>query len=302
MTLPREGSLNGGIPIVPRRGQGRHPDRFYGAAVTSANVAAPVRLVLTAIILAFLAALLVAGRANGGGRAWSAYLAPAAACQGSSNPAAAPAVQGRAIGCLVNWARIQDRRSQLAQPSALRHAAALKGRRIVSYGQVSHTPCGTGVTASLRATGYRYSGYGEHLSVGDWARPPHVTSSRRGCSRRPTARTFSARASEMSVPRRLGHRVSSATAAPSSGSPSSPRRASDARKDSPRGPGRTGPVREESHLDDMRSAIRDDFERLAERRGEQKLMRVSAEEPEPVAELLPEAPARRSWLARLLSP
>jgi hypothetical protein len=36
-------------------------------------------------------------------------------------------------------------------------------------------------------------------------------------------------------------------------------------------------VREESHLDDMRSAIRGDFERLAERRGEQDLMRVSAE-------------------------
>ena len=44
-------------------------------------------------------------------------------------------------------------------------------------------------------------------------------------------------------------------------------------------------MREESHLDDMRSAIRGDFERLADRRGEQELMRVSdvspAHEPEP---------------------
>jgi len=31
-------------------------------------------------------------------------------------------------------------------------------------------------------------------------------------------------------------------------------------------------VREESHLDDMRAAIRGDFERLAERRGSQELM------------------------------
>jgi hypothetical protein len=41
-------------------------------------------------------------------------------------------------------------------------------------------------------------------------------------------------------------------------------------------------VREESHLDDMRSAIRGDFERLAERRGGQELMREPGEETEPV--------------------
>ena len=98
-------------------------------------------------------------------------------------------------------------------------------------------------------------------------------------------------------------------------------------------------MREESHLDDMRSAIRGDFERLAERRGEQELMRVDDEmdrdilvesiaevvpEPtaaEPVPEVVPEPEAasaaaaeveveveveqneqRRSWLARLFSP
>ncbi len=42
-------------------------------------------------------------------------------------------------------------------------------------------------------------------------------------------------------------------------------------------------MREESQLEDMRSAIRGDFERLVERRGEQVLMRVS--EQEPVAEV-----------------
>ena len=77
-------------------------------------------------------------------------------------------------------------------------------------------------------------------------------------------------------------------------------------------------MREESHLDEMRDAIRGDFERLAERRGEQELMRVTepeevavAEEPAPEPEqeteleLLPEPepeePERRSWLARLFS-
>jgi hypothetical protein len=86
-------------------------------------------------------------------------------------------------------------------------------------------------------------------------------------------------------------------------------------------------VREESHLDEMRDAIRGDFERLAARRGEQELMRPGEpavptesheqqplEEPqaEPLAEpeQLEEHPdepesapttPRRSWLGRMFS-
>lgn len=76
-------------------------------------------------------------------------------------------------------------------------------------------------------------------------------------------------------------------------------------------------MREESHLDDMREAIRGDFERLAERRGEQDLLRpsrleVAGEEPElesePESEHVPHpepeiepVPERKSWLARLFS-
>jgi hypothetical protein len=75
-------------------------------------------------------------------------------------------------------------------------------------------------------------------------------------------------------------------------------------------------VREESQLDEMRSAIRGDFERLAERRGEQELLRVSEPEPhepgiqpeiepdiEPEIEpdIEPEIePQPRSWLSRLI--
>jgi hypothetical protein len=50
-------------------------------------------------------------------------------------------------------------------------------------------------------------------------------------------------------------------------------------------------VREKSHIDDMRSAIRGDFERLAERRGGQELMREPAE---PVSrDEAPEKPVSR---------
>jgi hypothetical protein len=79
-------------------------------------------------------------------------------------------------------------------------------------------------------------------------------------------------------------------------------------------------MREESHLDDMRAAIRGDFERLAERRGNQELMREveepAEEKPERLALVPPEAEAdeeteaapsvsaeverESSWLARLL--
>ena len=65
-------------------------------------------------------------------------------------------------------------------------------------------------------------------------------------------------------------------------------------------------MREESHLDDMRTAIRGDFERLAERRGGQELMRPPEEEPEVLPEPAPddeplvEDLPRRSWLERLL--
>ena len=64
-------------------------------------------------------------------------------------------------------------------------------------------------------------------------------------------------------------------------------------------------MREESQLDDMRSAIRGDFERLAERRGDQELMRVAENEPDTVDLELPASPEddppKRSWFARFVS-
>lgn len=77
-------------------------------------------------------------------------------------------------------------------------------------------------------------------------------------------------------------------------------------------------MREESQLDEMRDAIRGDFERLAARRGEQELMRLKhAEAPaEPTGapeqaeqleeqpaepDVAPAAPRRRSWLGRMLA-
>jgi hypothetical protein len=58
-------------------------------------------------------------------------------------------------------------------------------------------------------------------------------------------------------------------------------------------------VRDESHLDDMRSAIRGDFERLAERRGGQELMRETdpARDPEPrEPQTADDEPAGEPWV------
>ena len=61
-------------------------------------------------------------------------------------------------------------------------------------------------------------------------------------------------------------------------------------------------MREESQLDEMRAAIRGDFERLADRRGEQELMRVPSDTSEPHSDggaAEPEGQARPTWAARL---
>lgn len=117
-----------------------------------------------------MAALLVASRADGAAAAWTAYLAPADACAAATEAGAAPAVQSRAVACLVNWARLQSGRRALAQPPALRRASELKGRIVASCGQFSHTPCGEDVTAGVRAAGYRFARFGENLFAATWGR------------------------------------------------------------------------------------------------------------------------------------
>jgi uncharacterized protein YkwD len=140
----------------------------YGETVVLAPAAAPARVALAAMVAISLVAFVVAGRADGAARSWSAYLAPASACQGSTDPAASPAVQQRAVACLVNWARAQGRMARLARPASLGRAAVLKGNKVASCGEFSHSPCGADPTAPLRAAGYRYATFGENLFLGTW--------------------------------------------------------------------------------------------------------------------------------------
>ena len=137
-------------------------------SVTVASAATPARLFASAIASASILVFRLAGQADGGTRAWSAYLAPAGACTAATDASAPAAVQARAVTCLVNWARKQERRSRLLQRPKLQRASALKGQRVASCGQFSHTPCGTDVTAGVEAAGYRFGTFGENLFVGTW--------------------------------------------------------------------------------------------------------------------------------------
>ena len=133
------------------------------------TAAAQARALAAAGLAALLVvALVVAGRADGAGTAWNAYLAPASACGSADDSAAPAAVQVRAVTCLVNWARAHDSRRRLVRRPALQLAATLKGERVASCGQFSHTPCGSAATAAVHAAGYRYATFGENLFVGTW--------------------------------------------------------------------------------------------------------------------------------------
>ena len=131
--------------------------------VTLVSAAAPFRLVAPAFVAATILVFVLAGRAEGAERTWSAYLAPAGACAAADDAVAPAASQTRAIACLVNWARRQEGRAGLLRRSALRRAAELKGQSVASCGQFSHTPCGAPITSGVNASGYRYATFGENL-------------------------------------------------------------------------------------------------------------------------------------------
>jgi uncharacterized protein YkwD len=148
--------------------QGKDPRAAWCTVrrVTIASAAAPSRLLAPALVAASVLAFLFAGRADGAEQAWSAYLAPAGTCAAADDAAAPVAAQTRAVACLVNWARRQERRSRLLRRAVLTRAAELKGQSVASCGQFSHTPCGAPVTSGVNAAGYRYATFGENLFAG----------------------------------------------------------------------------------------------------------------------------------------
>ena len=143
----------------------------YGSSVdlpaARSTVGFAVRALLGASVAAALLALIVGVRSAPA--APTSLIGDASACPGADDAAAPEAAQRQAVVCLVNLARSHADRARLGTPSKLRKAAALKGRVVVSCGQLSHTPCGAAPTEALQRAGYRYSWFGENLWLGTWA-------------------------------------------------------------------------------------------------------------------------------------
>lgn len=170
MSLTRGRVTESREPSPPIRAEFSAAEEPTVSLVTLSPPIASRRLALAALVAAASVAFLVAGRADGAGRSWASYVAPAAACPGSTDASASPAAQERAVGCLLNWARAQARLKRLGRPAVLGRAATLKGRKVAACRQFSHTPCGSDPRAPLHAVGYRYATMGENLFLGAWGR------------------------------------------------------------------------------------------------------------------------------------
>lgn len=168
MTLTRGGFTKPRHAASPIEGTLRLYRASYRAEVSGAAAAAPARNALTALLAAAVAALALVSTADANGSSASALLAPAGACKNANDPRASAESQIRAVECLINHARTQARRSALDESAALTRAAALKGRKVASCSDFSHTPCGTDFTSTFKRAGYRYSSVGENLYAGPW--------------------------------------------------------------------------------------------------------------------------------------
>ena len=134
----------------------------------TASAARRVLLRGAGILAVVLLATMIATAGAGATQSARNIRLASARCAGADQAAAALAVQEQAIACLVNAVRRQAGRAPLATPSKLRRAATIKGHRVVSCAQFSHTPCGSSATAAIRAAGYRYGWFGENLFAGTW--------------------------------------------------------------------------------------------------------------------------------------
>jgi uncharacterized protein YkwD len=111
------------------------------------------------------AALALSGAAEGTTTS-AGVLAPRTACPGQADPKAPAAVQIRALGCLINWARRHGGRPALRRSAELDRSAALRAGEIRRCQDFSHTPCGEPFIAVFQLVGYPMSSVGENLAWG----------------------------------------------------------------------------------------------------------------------------------------
>ena len=95
-------------------------------------------------------------------------LAPSSACPGQAALQAPPAVQIRALRCLVNWARRHAGQPALRRSPELDRSAAMRANDIRRCQDFSHTPCGESFITVFQQAGYLTAAgtVGENLAWG----------------------------------------------------------------------------------------------------------------------------------------
>jgi uncharacterized protein YkwD len=118
--------------------------------------------VLSAVAVAGAAAALVAAPVGAGASA--GLLARSGACP-AADALASPAVQRRALVCLVNWARVRAGVAPLRRARALERSAHQRAERMVACDELSPAPCGERLPAAV-TTRSVYLATGENLYSG----------------------------------------------------------------------------------------------------------------------------------------
>jgi uncharacterized protein YkwD len=109
-----------------------------------------------------LAALALSG-APAGTTTGAGALAPRSVCRGQAAPAAPPAVQLRAMRCLINRARTDGGRAALHASAELDRSSGMRAAEIRRCQDFSHTPCGQAFIAVFQLVGY----FSVNTSVGE---------------------------------------------------------------------------------------------------------------------------------------
>ncbi len=116
---------------------------------------------------AIIIATLILGLAAAAGPATAAnpLLAPAGQCPGQTAVGASPALQEKAMTCLVAWARRAAGVRTARSSSTLNRSAQMKADLIARCGRLTHTACGKRWDGVLDQVGFRGLAY-ENLAAG----------------------------------------------------------------------------------------------------------------------------------------
>jgi uncharacterized protein YkwD len=109
---------------------------------------------MTLFAVAAAAVALIGTPQTAAAESMSGILAPRSACRGQASTSALPAVQRRALRCLINRARRHAGLAALRPVAELDRSAAMRAAEIRRCNDVSHMPCGEPFVTVFTAVHY----------------------------------------------------------------------------------------------------------------------------------------------------